>query len=48
MAMVEDTIVSAADYGPWRELIGLKKATALNGCKGLVVERDAFTDRYFF
>ena len=34
--------------GPWRELIGLKKAAALNGCKGLVVERDASTDRYLF
>ena len=55
MAMVEDAMVSTADdgaggfgRGPWRELIGLKKATALNGCKGLVVERDASADRYLF
>ena len=34
--------------GPWRELIGLKKNTALNGCKGFVVEWDASTDRYLF
>ena len=46
--MVEDTIVSTADHGPWRELIGLEKDAALNGCKGLVVERDASTDRYLF
>ena len=48
-------MVSTADYGaggfgrgPWREIIGLKKAAALNGCKGLVVERDVSTDRYLF
>ena len=55
MAMVEDAMVSTADYGaggsrggPWRELIGLKKAVTLNGCKGFVVERDASTGRYLF
>ena len=47
MTMDEDAMVSTADNG-WRELIGLKKAVALNGCKGLVVERDASTDRYLF
>ena len=48
-------MVSTADYGaggsrggPWRELIGLKKAVTLNGCKGFVVERDASTGRYLF
>ena len=55
MGMVEYAMVSTADdgagdfrSGPWRELIGFKKNTALNGCKGFVVEWDASTDRYLF
>ena len=50
MAMTLDTTLSTADndWSAWRELIGLKDAAALNGCKGFVVERDASTGRYLF